>query len=86
VDLATRREAPFDLLLTDLVMPKQSGLEAASALRAAAKVEKVLFISGFSDEWSRMPAGSALLRKPFSGETLLQAVRDVLEDRPLRDG
>ncbi len=84
IDVAMRREVPFDLLVTDLIMPKRSGVETARAIRAADKAAKVLFISGFSDETRRMPAGAALLPKPFSGEELLQSVRDVLDGRPLR--
>src|ERR1700741_5025445 len=41
--------APFDILVTDLVMPEMSGDELARRLRQNDPSLKVLYLTGFSD-------------------------------------
>ena len=76
---------PIDLLLTDVVMPILGGHELAHRLMGASDVRRVLFISGYAEEWvrrqDRHAVGGAFLRKPFTPETLARKVRDVLDDR-----
>jgi two-component system cell cycle sensor histidine kinase/response regulator CckA len=79
---------PFDLLLTDIVMPGMNGVELASQLVAAKPSLRVLFMSGY-DEDSRARRGanghpSPMLRKPFTAGALAHAVRQVLDaERPM---
>lgn len=71
---------PFDLLLTDIRMPRLDGFSLAEALQEIAPDLPVLFMSGFSDvlyEPSEIPRGR-LLPKPFTPATLLSVVRDLL--------
>ena len=76
---------PFDLLLTDIVMPKMSGLELARHIGLALPGLKTLFISGYSKEThhatSKFPAGENFIQKPFSPEALATKVRGVLQAR-----
>lgn len=76
---------PIDLLLTDVVMPILGGHELAHHLVGDGDVRRVLFISGYAEEWvrrqDRHAVGGAFLRKPFTPEALARKVRDVLDDR-----
>jgi signal transduction histidine kinase len=75
-------EAPFDLLITDMVMPGMTGLEVAERLRARDPGRPVIFMSGYSSELIERrtgPAAGPLLIKPFTPEALLAQVRDALD-------
>jgi CheY-like chemotaxis protein len=74
---------PPDLLLTDIVMPGQSGPQVAAALMARRPGLKVIYMSGYLDrggeQESPIDTADILLRKPFSPEVLAQVVRAVLD-------
>lgn len=78
------RSAPFDVLLTDVVMPGRDGVALAHALRAHQPDLPVLFMSG----WSSYTAADhglpgPLLAKPFTVATLRDAlVRAIAANRP----
>jgi PAS domain S-box-containing protein len=83
--LSAQRQAPVQLLMTDVVMPGMGGGELAKRVRAARPGTKVLFTSGYSDEVMlrqllREPE-VVLLQKPFTPETLTRKVRAVLDAR-----
>jgi PAS domain S-box-containing protein len=76
-------DARPDLLLTDVAMPKLSGVELARALAGdGGGPLPVVFMSGYSGASVPAPEalerGSAFLQKPFSPETLLHAVGEAL--------
>jgi two-component system cell cycle sensor histidine kinase/response regulator CckA len=74
----------IDLLLTDIVMPGLSGPALVERLLPGAPGLKVLYITGYAEEaierLARLPAGGALLEKPFSARQLADRVRDTLAD------
>ncbi|MCU0624484.1 MAG: response regulator [Gemmatimonadaceae bacterium] len=76
---------PVDLLLTDVVMPGDSGPMLVHEARRARPGLPVLFISGYpDDELARhreMYAEVPLLRKPFAVDDLLAAVQEQLLPR-----
>jgi PAS domain S-box-containing protein len=80
--VATERE-PFDLLISDVVMPGSSGPVLFERLAARQPALRVLFMSGYTDDavirQGRLQAGAAFLQKPFTGEVLLRKVREVLD-------
>lgn len=75
-------ELQVDLLLTDMVMPKVGGQELAYRLRLRFPRTKVLYASGFPEEISMinklLPDEVAFLQKPFTRNSLLEKVREVI--------
>jgi two-component system cell cycle sensor histidine kinase/response regulator CckA len=77
------RSAPFDLLVTDVVMPELSGPELAKELRGAFVELPVLYMSGYTDDVldasSLDEPATAFLRKPFANGDLVSTVRRLLD-------
>jgi len=74
-----RRDGAVDLLVTDLVMPAGGGHELYEQLSQRQPSLRVLYMSGYSEEWvPRTELARRLLRKPFTPEALLASVRDLL--------
>jgi two-component system, cell cycle sensor histidine kinase and response regulator CckA len=75
-------QRPFDVLVTDVVMPELSGIELARAVRQLAPDLGLVFMSGYPDAIQGGRAGefdgAAFLSKPFSPQLLVAAVRDRL--------
>ena len=76
------REEPFQLLLTDIVMPEMDGIELA---RRAAELDpdiKIMFITGFAavalNPDSDAPKDAAVLSKPFHLKDLVNEVERLL--------
>jgi signal transduction histidine kinase len=79
--LAALDHHAFDLLVTDVVMPGDSGRELADEVRARSPRTKILFISGYgSDVLARrgVEEGVRFLPKPFGVDELALRVRQVL--------
>jgi CheY-like chemotaxis protein len=72
----------FDVLLTDVVMPKMHGPELANLIREEQPGIRVLFMSGYAagalGPTNRLDEGCVLLKKPFGQEQLLTKLRQVL--------
>jgi PAS domain S-box-containing protein len=75
--------AAIDLLLTDVVMPRMGGKDAAAAITTRFPTVKVLFMSGYTDgaivHNGQLNAGVAFLHKPFTTAALVRKVREVLD-------
>jgi two-component system, cell cycle sensor histidine kinase and response regulator CckA len=71
------REQPVHLLLADVVMPLMKGTELANRVQAVSESTKVLLMSGYQTS-DIAPSGRPFLAKPFSVDTLANAIRDVL--------
>lgn len=74
--------SPFDLVVTDMVMPGMNGRELASRIRAILPDVPILFVSGYSHDVIGQPAdagiGVNLLQKPFTPLELDRKVRESL--------
>jgi CheY-like chemotaxis protein len=74
------REHPFDLVLTDLLMP-QSGLSVIRVLRSQFPGVRVIAMSGGGGQrldYAKGLGANFTLAKPFSTEELLAAVDQTL--------
>jgi len=80
---AADKSLKIDLLLTDVIMPEMSGGELARAIALIRPTIKVLYMSGYTDDLITqhgvLDAGTVLLEKPFTLESLLSKVHTVLE-------
>ena len=80
---AEGHDGEIHLLLSDIVMPEMSGNEMASRAQSLRPTMKVLHMSGYPGgqlaRHSGFVPGGAFLQKPFSVETLTEAVRTMLD-------
>ena len=78
-----RESDKIHLLLTDVVMPMMSGRDLAVTLGKTRPGMRVLYMSGYTDDTVLRHGVSTstmvLVSKPFSAETLLPKVREVLQ-------
>jgi len=74
----------IDLLLTDVLMPGQSGAQLAEALRRERPAVKVLYMTGFPGDprvAEVMGGGAAeVIHKPFKHSTLVEQVRRLVAE------
>jgi PAS domain S-box-containing protein len=74
----------IDLVLSDVVMPGESGPDLVEGLRAARPKIAVLLMSGFTEHAvveRAIAEGANYVQKPFTPETLAGRVREVLDRR-----
>jgi PAS domain S-box-containing protein len=85
-----RAKRPYDLLLTDVVMPGINGKKLADEVTSRWPRTSVLFVSGFSQDNivhdGRLDAGAKLLTKPFRKGDLALAVRNALDAAVVEPG
>ena len=75
---------PFQMVITDLLMPRMGGEALARELRQGFPNIPILLISGFDERGSargmlERGEASALLEKPFESQPLLRMVRELLD-------
>jgi PAS domain S-box-containing protein len=77
------KEQQFDLLITDLVMPEEDGLELIRAIRGNHPDIKIVAISGaFGNRMLRVAklfGCQEILAKPLTAERLLESIRSLVE-------
>jgi two-component system, cell cycle sensor histidine kinase and response regulator CckA len=78
--LYERHSPAVDLLLTDLVLPGQTGTELAERLTSLDRRLKVLFVTGYAERLATLEEHDCL-PKPFSTSVLLERARQVLDRR-----
>src|SRR5438093_1681856 len=73
------REKAADLLITDLIMPEQEGLETIQFLRSERPDLKIIAMSGAQYlAVAEKPGADLTLPKPLRAEKVLEAVRKLL--------
>ena len=77
---------PFDLILTDIIMPGMDGVETIMEIRRRHAGARILAMSGGGRlrsedllDMARKLGAAATLNKPFRQHELLAKLRDVLE-------
>lgn len=82
LDLAQKEAGSIELLLTDAMMPRMSGVMLAEKLGTLRPNTKVIFMSGYTEDCltdrSSLKGGMAFIQKPFSKGDLLRKVADML--------
>ena len=76
------REEPFELLLTDIVMPGMDGIEVARLAAARHPGLRIMFITGFAavalNSDSAAPKNAKVLSKPVHLRELVNEVNKLL--------
>ncbi len=85
LEAAAACAVPIHLLLTDVVMPRMGGRALAGAVSGLMPETVILYMSGYTTESAIRDGvaqnGIAFLQKPFTPDTLVRKVRDVLDTR-----
>jgi two-component system, cell cycle sensor histidine kinase and response regulator CckA len=80
--LVDAHHGAIHLLITDVVMPNESGPDVAQIVRERTQC-KVLFMSGYTDHavlrLGVLETGQSFIQKPFAPETLARKAREVLD-------
>lgn len=72
-------DAPYDLLLTDIVMPGLDGMELSIRIRSQQPDIKIVYITGFAAVAADISKSDAkLVSKPFHLGKLTQEINDLL--------
>jgi CheY-like chemotaxis protein len=81
--IALFEQQPFDLVITDVIMPEMTGPELIKFLKEGHDDFAVLFVTGYVGEGETGDlVGYELLRKPFTVGALANAVAIALSRRP----
>ena len=75
-------QGPWDLLLTDIVMPGADGIEVARVAASRQPGIRIMFITGFAavalSAQDRAPAGAKVLSKPVHLRDLVSEVEKMM--------
>jgi two-component system, cell cycle sensor histidine kinase and response regulator CckA len=66
----------IDMLITDLMMPRLSGMDLIRTLKSRRPDTRVLAISGWTN--AVLDSGTVLLQKPFTPAALLRKIDEVI--------
>ncbi len=80
--LAKLEREPVDLLLSDVVMPVQSGIELADQVRKARPGLPIVLMTGYSDEVAN-GVDYPLIAKPFTPTQLKTVIETTLAQHPV---
>ncbi len=84
--VALFQQTPADLVITDIIMPEKDGIETIMDLKRQNPGLKIIAISGGGRaepenylHSAKLIGASRTLKKPFTNDAMLQAVRELLE-------
>ncbi len=81
--VAEKADYQFDVMLTDVVMPKMNGPELAEEMGKIVPDLRVLYMSGYMEkvivDRGVLDRDFIFIDKPFSGEAMLRKLREAIE-------
>ena len=85
IELQRGYAGTIDLLLTDVVMPRMGGGEAARVIQHERPAIKVLFMTGYASrgglDRGDLGPNAVIMRKPFTDRALLETIESILGER-----
>lgn len=83
INLAKEFRGDIHLMLTDMIMPRLGGLDAARRIRNFRPTMKVIYMSGYADNSILTPDSlsnaEAVLEKPIAPDDLAVCIREMIE-------
>lgn len=83
LEIFKERADEIHLVLTDMVMPRMSGRELASAVTSIRPNARIMFMSGYTDDvlvrTGALGPGMSFLQKPLRPDVLTAKVREALD-------
>ena len=88
IKICESTNAPIQLAIIDVVMPRMNGRELAQRLAILRPDIKIIFVSGYSEDailnQGVLQPGTVFLQKPFTPDSLARKAREIL-DREIAD-
>ncbi len=82
--LCNSRKSGIDLIITDVIMPEMSGPKMAQQIKQQRPETRLIYISGYTHgviaHHEKLENEVRLLQKPFTLETLLTQIRQLLDN------
>ncbi len=86
IGLELLRNEPFDLVITDILMPEKGGIEVIAEIQKTKPEVKIIAMSAGGArgdlnflEHAQLLGAEAVLQKPFEREEILDLVKEVLQ-------
>lgn len=85
LQICESKKAMFDLLITDIDMPKMNGRELAEKITSLNCAKKILYISGYTDDdkflRDILDSEKHFMAKPFSPEHFTAKIKEILNEK-----
>ena len=82
IETSKAHSGTIDLMLTDVVMPRMNGKNAAESVKALHQEMEVLYMSGYTDDaiihHGVLDPNTNFIEKPFTAQALTSKVRKTL--------
>lgn len=83
IDWAREAGSPPQLAIVDYALPEMTGTDCVGRLREIWPDLKCLLITGYELNPADLPrGGQKILRKPFTAASIIQTVREILDEAP----